>query len=240
MPRRKVMKSPGNGVERWRTEYFGEVGTGQFLPGPQAFLIDMRENDEILPHFHEVDQFQIFVAGDGTMGRQAEALGPVVVHYADRYTGYGPIVAGPWGSAYFTLRAKTDPGGVYLHQPGYRERLKPSLKRHFSERAHLCTPAVLQARPSVTRHRVAGSEDGTGPGAILIRAGAGQSFETTDPTGTGGYFILVVQGGIEYGGQPYPAWSVMFVEPSDGPLALSAQASGAELLLLQFDTQDHR
>jgi hypothetical protein len=238
MPRRKVMKSPGNGAERWRTEYFGPVGTGQFLPGPQAFMIDMREDDEILPHFHEVDQFQVFVAGGGSIGRKDEGLEPVTVHYADRYTGYGPILAGPGGSAYFTLRARTDPGPVYLHQPGYRDRLRPSAKRHFSQKAALSTPAVMQARASVLTEPVAGDPAGTGPRATMIRAGAGVAFQSADPAGGGGYFLLVLQGGIEYAGQGYPAWSVLFVAPDDQALALRAGDGGCELIQLSFDAQD--
>jgi len=239
LPRRKVMKSPGNGAERWRTEYFGEVGTGRLLPGPQAFLIDMRENDEILPHFHEVDQFQVFVAGNGSIGRQAQGLPPVTVHYADRYTGYGPILSGPEGSAYFTLRARTDPGPVYLHKPGYRERLKPSPKRHFSEQAQLSTPAVLQARSGVRVDALVSAGTGPAPGALMIRAGAGAEIDppAVAPDG-GGYFLLVLQGSIQYEAVVYPAWSVIFVGPSDAQIRLRAEAGGAELLALHFASQD--
>ena len=38
----------------------------------------MNAGETIVPHFHEVDQFQIFVAGSGGMGRNAAA--PLVVH----------------------------------------------------------------------------------------------------------------------------------------------------------------
>jgi hypothetical protein len=239
LPRRKVMKSPGNGAERWRTEYFGEVGTGRLLPGPQAFMIDMRENDEILPHFHEVDQFQVFVAGNGSIGRQAQGLPPVTVHYADRYTGYGPIQSGPMGSAYFTLRARTDPGPVYLHKPGYRERLKPSPKRHFSEQAHLSTPAVMQARPGVTCERIAGSADGQAPGVLMIRAGSGAVIDPPEAVCRGGgCFFLVLQGAVQFDSASYPAWSVIFAGPEDVPIQLRAESGGAELLALHFDSQD--
>lgn len=239
LPRRKLMKSPGNGAERWRTEYFGEVGTGRLLPGPQAFLIDMRENDEILPHFHEVDQFQVFVAGNGSIGRQAQGLPPITVHYADRYTGYGPIQSGPCGSAYFTLRARTDPGPVYLHQPGYRERLKPSAKRHFSEQAQLSTPAVMQARAGVMTERLAGADDDSAPGALMIRAGAGAVIDPPRAVhGAGGCFYLVLQGAVRHEATSYPAWSVIFAGPEDAPIRFEAEASGAELIALHFDFQD--
>jgi hypothetical protein len=49
---------------------------------------------------------------------------------------------------------------------------------------------------------------------------------------------LVLQGGVDYQGQHYPEWSVMFVAQSDGALALTAGARGAELLALRFDSQN--
>ena len=129
LKQRKVVTSGGTGAQYWRTNFLGKRGDGQLSEDqPQAFLVEMSANETIVPHFHEVDQFQIFVAGSGGMGRNAAA--PLVVHYADHHTGYGPINAGPQGYSYFTLRAKSDPGAHYLHKPGYRDLLKPSLKRH--------------------------------------------------------------------------------------------------------------
>src|SRR5262245_6237067 len=119
---RRVIKSRGTGEEHWRTDFLGKQGDGTIKEHqPQAFLIEMSANEVIVPHFHEVDQFQVFVSGSGNVGRAAEAHQPLMVHYADHHTGYGPINAGPHGYSYFTLRAKSDPGATYLHNPGYRE-----------------------------------------------------------------------------------------------------------------------
>jgi len=122
---RRMVKSTGTGEEHWRTDFIGRRGEGVTREEPQAFLIEMSSNEVIVPHFHEVDQFQVFVAGSGSLGRHATA-GPLAVHYADHHTGYGPINAGALGFSYFTLRARTDPGAVYLHKPGYRERPRKS------------------------------------------------------------------------------------------------------------------
>jgi hypothetical protein len=64
------------------------------------------------------------------------------------------------------------------------------------------------------------------------------AFQSPDATGTGGIYLLVLQGGVDYQGQHYPEWSVMFVAQSDGALALTAGARGAELLALRFDSQN--
>src|SRR5688572_26489950 len=61
---RYFVKASGN----YRTEIIGrkpkEVGEE-----PEAFLIEMPAANTILPHFHQVDQYQIFVEGSGLLGR---------------------------------------------------------------------------------------------------------------------------------------------------------------------------
>ena len=69
---------------------------------PTVALIEQPAGFEFMPHFHRQNQFQVFVGGSGSLGRHA--LAPVVVHYAGAYTGYGPLLAGPEGIQYFTLR----------------------------------------------------------------------------------------------------------------------------------------
>jgi len=238
LPRRIVMKSPGNGAERWRTDYLGIVGGGEFLPDPQAFLIDMQANDKILPHFHEVDQFQVFVAGQGVIGR-GEAQAPVTVHYADRYTGYGPIDAGPQGFSYFTLRARTDPGPIYLHQPDFREKLKPSKKRHSATQLSLSTAPVLAFRKDVVVEPIMKGTDEheDGLGAYVVRAGANLAATGPDPSQSGGQFYLVLNGSLIHAGTEYPLWSTLFVEPGDGALSFTAGSGGCEVLVAQFGTQ---
>src|SRR5437763_8679238 len=58
-------------------------------------------------------QFQVFVHGSGTLGRTPVAA--FVVQYVAPHTGYGPIVAGPEGIWYMTLRPSFPTG-----QPGYK------------------------------------------------------------------------------------------------------------------------
>ena len=93
---RRIIQSRGTGEEHWRTDFLGRPGDGGGIKNePQAFLIEMHAGETILPHFHEVDQFQVFVSGMGSLGRGKEAARPLSVHYADHHTGYGPIDAGP-------------------------------------------------------------------------------------------------------------------------------------------------
>ncbi|MDH3287200.1 MAG: hypothetical protein OEP48_05695 [Betaproteobacteria bacterium] len=232
---RRMVKSMGTGEEHWRTDFIGQRGEGVTREEPQAFLIEMSPNEVIVPHFHEVDQFQVFVSGSGSLGRQA-AAGPLAVHYADHHTGYGPINASAQGFSYFTLRARTDPGAVYLHKPGYRERLKPSKKRHgVADGIPLSTEPVLMSRKEIATEKLLGDLDGSdGLAASLIRMGPGMTLAGPDPVATGGQHYLVVNGSLEIGGGEYAAWSTVFVPATDPALELRAGPKGLEVLLLQY------
>jgi hypothetical protein len=232
---RRIIKSRGTGEEQWRTDFLGRPGDGGSIKEePQAFLIEMHANETILPHFHEVDQFQVFVAGSGGMGRQA--AGTLAVHYADHHTGYGPINAGPQGYSYFTLRARSDPGAHYLHKPGYREALKPSRKRHgVAAGITLSTEPVLMDLKQAQEEPLLQDLDGSdGLGASVIRMGPGMSRTGPDPRASGGQYYLVLNGGLELPSGTYPAWSTVFVRRDDGSLSFKAGPGGLEALLLSF------
>jgi hypothetical protein len=236
---RRVIKSRGTGEEHWRTDYLGRQGNGgAILNEPQAFLVEMHASESILPHFHEVDQFQVFVAGSGGLGRQSAGL--IAVHYADHHTGYGPINAGPHGYSYFTLRAQSDPGAHYLNRPGYREALKPSPKRHgLADGLTLSTDPVLMLRKELAVQPLMPELDGgDGLGASLIRMGPGMTHTGPDPRATGGQYYLVLNGSLELTRGSYGRWSTVFVPAADAPLAFAAGATGLEALLLQFSRQE--
>ena len=224
---RRIIKSRGTGEEHWRTDFLGKPGDGGGIKNePQAFLIEMHAGETILPHFHEVDQFQVFVAGSGGLGRHA--VGLTAVHYADHHTGYGPINAGPQGYSYFTLRARSDPGAHYLHRPGYREALRPSRKRHgIAAGIALSTEPVLMDLKEAKVERLLEDLDGSdGLGASLIRTGPGMSRIGPDPRATGGLYFLVLNGSLVLGDGVYRAWSTVFVSRDDAPLAFKAGLKG--------------
>jgi hypothetical protein len=238
---RRPIKSRGTGEEHWRTDFLGKPGDGAIHEHqPQAFLIEMSANEVIVPHFHEVDQFQIFVSGSGSIGRNKEAGQPLLIHYADHHTGYGPITAGAQGYSYFTLRAKSDPGATYLHKPGYREKLKPSAKRHgVAAGITLSTEPVLMARNDVVVEPLMQEiTTGDGLGASLIRMAPGTTHAGSDPSTTGGQYYLVANGSLELDSGTYAAWSPVFVAKTDQPLTLRAGPKGLEVLVLQFARQE--
>jgi len=85
------------------------LGEGIDKSLPQAYLVEQPAGATVPPHFHDTDQFQVFVEGVAAFGKQV--LRPVSVHYAGGHTPYGPIVTTERGTHYFTLRANWDSGG---------------------------------------------------------------------------------------------------------------------------------
>ncbi|MBT3534778.1 MAG: hypothetical protein HN478_12925, partial [Rhodospirillaceae bacterium] len=92
-----------NGHTYARTNYLGTDTSHRDTP--QALLVEQSANSEIPPHFHGIDQFQVVVRGGGMLGKHA--VKPVCIHYANAYSGYGPLNAEDEGVFYFTLRAQS-------------------------------------------------------------------------------------------------------------------------------------
>ncbi|MDO9024338.1 hypothetical protein [Zwartia sp.] len=240
---RKLVRS-GTGEEHWRTDFLiaQELSGDLNKTSPQAFLIEMTPEEVIQPHFHEVEQFQVFLEGEGQLGRSSDGIRPTVVHYTDAYTGYGPITASEYGLSYFALRPRKDPGAIYLHKEGYRERLRPSLKRHFTipvikstepVLAHLKQP-VVESLFDETQYVLADGLAGS-----IVRLGPRQVYDQTCPEKTGGQYVIVLQGQLntldhQEVDQSFQGWTVLFAEPGTGPVSLVAGDLGAEFLVLQF------
>ncbi len=229
-----------SGEVHWRTDFLrpsDAVSHDSKAVSPQAFLIEMTPQEIIHPHFHEVEQFQVFFEGEGQMGRTDGKLGPAVVHYTDAYTGYGPITASQQGLSYFALRPRKDPGAIYLHKEGYREKLRPSKKRHFSIPFVKSTQAVLGhldhcvVEPLFDDSHYA-LDDGLS--ASLVRLGPNQSFTIQSSIKNGGQYLVNLQGVLKYADRDFAELSVFFSEPADRSFMVVSGEAGAEFLVLQF------
>ena len=240
----RPVASRGTGVEHWGASYFGPRYSSEGLaPGPQSLMTQMCANETILPHFHGVAQFQIFPAGAGMLARTE--LRPLMLQYKDHHTGYGPLVAGPHGLTFISLRNRTgDSHPVYIGRPGYREKLRPSKRRNWvTPHIPLSTRPVLQYRTDVTwealyeaRKIDAGIDDEMA--AYLVRLGAGLSTPGLDPKAGGGCYLFVANGSLVLGGQSLPEWSMVFVDPTEAGYEITAGPLGAEVLVMQFPKDD--
>jgi hypothetical protein len=101
-----------------RHDYIGSPG--EIEDKAQAFLVVRPyANARIEPHFHDVDQYQIVVAGDGRIGKRE--VRPITFQYADAFTPYGPIVARDDGISFFTLRNFAS--GGHWSMPGNKHNM---------------------------------------------------------------------------------------------------------------------
>src|ERR1044071_3367171 len=194
-------KARTSGLRQWHTDFIG-ARVKQVEDRPQAFLVEMDAHGEIRSHFHQVNQYQVFVAGSGTLGRNVVPL--IALHYVDHHTAYGPINAGPHGMTMFTLRQMSDPGGYYLHMPGYKEMLKPSKQRYlFAKEIQLSTSPVLKGRNDNSLEAIFDDyvDQKDGLGAFMLRMGADGRTTGPDPRTTGGQYYLVLNGTLQYNGR---------------------------------------
>lgn len=224
------------GGATFRTSYltpqFPEDGEGVF-PLPQAFSVEQTPQSISLPHFHDEDQFQVIPQGSGTLGRHA--VRALSIHYTNRQTAYGPIVAGDEGLTYFTLRQVATKGIWYLAEPNSREKLDRSLpKRQVTVGPVKTTEAeTLRAlREAQTDVLIDPHEDGLAAWLVRVPAGAVVA-APVHPAGTGRYF-LVVGGSMRQQGQDLPVRSVTFVSHDEKNFSIAAGSEGAEVMVLQF------
>jgi len=241
LQKREVIKSPGTGIEHWGTEFFGPRSSTSVAPGPQATMTDMIPHESLVPHFHGVTQFQLFAAGSGTIGKAKDELRPLVVQYKDRYTAYGPVIAGPQGLSFMALRIKTgDSAPVYLDRPGYREKLKPSKRRNWiSSPVVLSTEPVMAYRKEVAWEPLFDAEKiDDGMAAHVLRLGAGMKAMGPDPKKAGGHYVFVANGSLEKDGENLPLWSMIAVEANEDGFEIHAGKMGLEALILQYPRED--
>jgi hypothetical protein len=225
-----------------RIMYLGVPSTGPdgaYLPppedGPQAYLaVQGTQVDEIPTHFHSVEQFQYVVTGSGVIGGRPVEAG--VVHYADRFTPYGPLRAGRLGMTYATLRPCHDTGVFVM--PAGQDRLAALLQASPA-------PAGDRRQHTVDLREPVETTGGAGPSEWIDLRQSADGFRiavTEVPPdaaappltvgGSGAYF-LVVSGAIDDRGEPYAAGSITWRAAGDG-VASRADGRGARLALLQF------
>ncbi len=197
---------------------------GQAAPGPQVFLVDYpgEPGVAVRPHFHSVDQFQVFWKGD-RVGRHE--IRPYFVHYADAYTSYGPIVDAGDGVTYLTVRARPDSGPKYM--PESRDQ----------------RPTGASGR-QLTVQRDAGAVAGTewllgpfddGLAVRIARLRAGEALPPGQPTGDGTIYLLL-DGALTNPGSGVTRGATTVVTAGPGEAASGWQAAddGAVVLGLSF------
>jgi hypothetical protein len=228
-----------NGREYTLAEYVGAVPRkGIYVEGnevndnglPQAFLVVQPPGAVTPAHFHEPNQFQVFVEGEGRIG--AHPTTPLTVQYANGHTPYGPIVASATGVQYFTLRQRWDPGAKYL--PASREKLVSGNQRaRVKGGLSLSSEAQRMDRETTIIDMVFAAEP-DGLAGWLHRLGPKQTCTLPDPARGGGQYLVVASGSMLSGSVEYVRHSVAFISPDEMAFSPVAGAAGLDLLVLQF------
>ena len=197
---------------------------------PQGFLVEQPAGAVTNPHFHETNQFQVIVGGDGTFGKKP--IAPLSIQYANAHTPYGPIVSGDAGVTYFTLRANWDPGAKYM--PASRDKLIKG-----NQRSRLVGPIASDPEESRRTRRAPMTdtiitEEPDRLAAWRLCLGPRQVMTAPDPVGSGGQYLIVAEGGMAHAGLDLDRLSVLFVTADEPALRVAAGDDGLDLLVLQF------
>lgn len=229
----KVHVVRDNETETWRSDY-----TERRAGVPQVLLVEQQiPGSKILPHFHGVDQFQVVVGGSGKLGQQC--VGPVSLHYTNRFTGYGPIEAGPQGMSYYVLRPEfAVSGSHYLHVPEERAKMPRGGKRYFmADHLQVRGREALKTQMRPELQRLMSVPDGdadAGLFADMLFLGPRMPYLGTDPKTGGGQVFLVLQGALEYDKQSLAAPASVALTHDEAALTFHAGSEGLQILMLQY------
>jgi hypothetical protein len=210
-----------NGTGFWRTDLIASVPERGWAP--QAFLVEQDPDSVILPHFHQRDEFQVVVDGEGTFGRHE--VRPISVHYAGRHTGYGPITARGKGLSYFSLRAVADPGARFL--PEARNEMLKLPKRHML--AEPVDPAALEVP---VKELFPPQPDGLA--AWMLRLAPRASMVPPRHGAGGARFYVVLAKDVSLKGERLGRLATVFCAAEERDFEMRAGEAGATILALQF------
>jgi hypothetical protein len=200
---------------------------GQTAAGPQVFLVDYpgEPGVAVRPHFHSVDQFQVFWKG-GRVGKHE--IGRHLVHYADAYTSYGPIVDDGDGVTYLTVRARPDPGPKYMPE-SRSQRPAGAGGRQFT--AYRDTDWLDSAEDG-TQWLLGPFDDGLAISVARLRAE--EELPPGEPAGDGTIYLLLDGTLTDPGrGVTHGATTVVTAGPGEATEVLAA-GDGALVLCLGF------
>jgi len=204
----------------------GEPGYGEAVAGdgsPQGYLVMQPPHSVTPPHFHQTNQFQVFVGGGGTVGKLR--ADPLTVQYAGANTPYGPITAEAEGIHYFTLRQEWDSGAKWM--PERRDDLVRGVQRQV-----VGVASATDLAPGAVETLIDETDDGLL--AIRIAVAPGGTARLPDASAGGGQYHVVASGSLMRDGVAYGPLSIEFADSDAGAVEVAAGDDGLELIYARF------
>ncbi len=233
--RRERARAEGRTV--WNTGYLGSRLGGPVPDSlevlyPDAYLVEQGPADVLPPHFHRADEFQVVLTGWGTLGNHP--VRPPSLHFAGAFTPYGPIVAGPEGIGYMTLRKHYDSGALTMPQALPELRASGRAARQLVSELLDVAPQGPAATELECREIFAREADGLA--AWHYRLPANSSTIGPDPAAGGGQYFVVLAGEmLATDGTALPFTSCSFVSADEPAYRIASSATSAlDVLVVQF------
>jgi len=210
---------------------------------PLVFQVQYEPNRISSPHYHAEDQFQVVVAGKGTLGRHAVV--PYSIHFARAFTPYGPLIAdaAPGGLTFLTLRARPTRGAFRM--PESIPKLKEMSDRHPWQATYVEDACSSGTRPpssaeQLSIQRMEAFDDGRGLAVHSMTLPPNAVASAPDPSGGDGQYIVVVEGSLLYTGEEKKSLAVACVDTAHGPCLVQAGAQGLKAFVLDFPRVAHK
>lgn len=195
---------------------------------PQAYYVEQPPKSTVSPHYHDTNQFQIFLEGRAIFGRkQVSALS---VHYANAHTPYGPIVTRGEAVHYLTLRNLWDSGGKTM--PDCRSTLR-RIRRRFRMIEDLAAPDLSGLAAGVCTRQDPLPCEPDGLGVAVFALGAGAPSDLALPVRGAGRYALVLAGTLQAGETRVEPRGCLYLGPDAAP-NVKAGPEGAAVIVTQF------
>jgi hypothetical protein len=195
-----------------------------------AFFVEQDAGCIAPAHFHQADQFQVVVAGEGRLGTHDVA--PIAVHYASAWSPYGPLVAGDAGLHYFTLRNGWDPGARYMDQERALLRTVPG--RRHREAVAAPRPVADPSIDTIPYCDLCLPQQADGLLAQRYTLPSGARVTGPNPAAGNGQYWLVIAGTLLHNGTELTPHTCIFLSPDEPAFTAVAGRRGLEVLAMQF------
>ncbi|HVF64220.1 MAG TPA: hypothetical protein VNE58_09520 [Casimicrobiaceae bacterium] len=196
--------------------------------------LDLPPNSVLDTHFHRENQFQLFVTGEGRIGRYS--VRPLTVHYAGAGTGYGRWSQGRKACRTSrSARCTTPARGICRRREDLVRGPKRSLHSEPSE--PLVRDTLRSLAAPVVIDPIALQSDGIAAQLIRLPPRTLHTIEI-DPASGAGQFLIVIAGPVAVNDRAFSPFDVVFASRDESPFRLLFKDDGAEVIVLQTPEKD--